>query len=297
MALQSLRRQKQTVESILAENRRLRDQILEETRFGQESGGRDVGDVQTLIAALEARDLSHEAFIAQEQRAVEELIAREEELREEIRKVRLAMGGVFNAKEQWVLRQRRIVLLENQVSQALTGCDTLETSVKQLVREIDGLRKEKVLFNQLQQKMERSFQSKAQHIGELLFLASNAHKSKRRAERLLERVQLQTDKETAAYMDEWRRLERVLQDDADCRERKFLESCAQRSQRLEAVLAKKRGRRKKAVDCQSEDRPLENKRLPVKSPKERLVHVEALLAQIVEGLPGTLSHIVIVILS
>ena len=294
MALQTLRRQKQAIETILAENRRLRDEILEETRFGGQDGQSNRGagegggaNLRQLVAALEVRDLNHEAFIAQEQRAVEALIAREEELGEEIRKVRQSMGGIFNAKEQWVSRHRRIVLLENQVSQAMTGCDTLDTTVKQLVREIDGLRKEKALFDQLQGKLKRSLRLNAQHIGELLLLAFNAHKSKRRAQKLLEKVQLQTDKETAAYMEEWRQLDAVLKEDADQKERRFQTSCVQRSKRLDAVLARKRSRRKEADQSTATEATESPPGARGTNPKQRLLGIEASLAQVVKGLPGT----------
>ena len=85
------------------------------------------------------------------------------------------MGGVTRAEEVSIRSQRRVVLLENRVERAAGRKGEALLRAAQLRSKIDGMRRERLLFDQLRAKMERGLAAAAQEAAGILAQTARTH--------------------------------------------------------------------------------------------------------------------------
>ena len=169
------------------------------------------------------------------------LIAKETELQAAISVQQAAMGGINRAAEISIRTQRRVILLENRVQQALSARSGAELQAAKLKEKVDSLRREKRLFEELTAKMENAVEAKAREIAEILAKTTEAHESRGKAEAMRAQVLAQIAKDAATSEAEWQQLNGVIEKERANREAEQERRSSERAARLEALLQKQRG--------------------------------------------------------
>lgn len=221
----------------IADNRRLKEELQEENVY-RANPTRTAA--KTLIRNLEAQDLLYENLIADEQSAMEALMSKESTLRAGIATARAEMGGVNRALELSVREQRQVILLENRVEQAAAALGAAQVTAGQLKEKIDGLRRERRLFDELTEKIGRALVAKAETISEMLARTVAAHGARGKAEAMKAQVLARAEKDAAAGEAEWRQLTAVIENDRARKEAERAEKTRQRSERMAELLKKHR---------------------------------------------------------
>lgn len=220
-----------------ADNRRLKEELMEENKY---SADPTTLAGKKLIQNLESQDETYEALIFEQQNAMDALLAKEADLRNALVAQRAAMGGINRALEVSVRAQRRVVLLENRVQQAAGARSGAELQAAKLKEKVDGLRREKKLFEELTAKMEAAVTNKAREVGEILKRTMETHDAKGKAVAMRAQVLNQAAKDAAAYEAEWDKMTEVITSDRARREATQAAKAAERARRMEELMAKQR---------------------------------------------------------
>jgi hypothetical protein len=291
---------------LAADNRRLKEELMEEDKY---SADPTTLAGKKLIQNLENQDETYEILISEQQEAMDALLAKEADLRDALVAQRAAMGGINRALEVSVRAQRRVVLLENRVQQAAAARSGAELQAAKLKEKVDGLRKEKKLFEELTAKMEAGVTNKAREVAEILKRTVETHDARGKAEAMRAQVLNQAAKDAAASEAEWAQMTEVIESDRARREAAQAAKAAERARRMEELMAKQRavasGRRQKPPAAQaaisSAARQLEvpgfldtetetsETVADIGKPIERLRAMEAKLAAVVAGIANCRS--------
>jgi hypothetical protein len=188
-----------------------------------------------LVAGLRAQADAYEARVVAAQMEGAELAARAAQLREDVGAAREAMGGVTRAEEVSVRAQRLVVLLENRVERAAGKRGEAELRGAALRARVDGLRRERRLFDQLAAKMRRGTGARAREAAAVLARAAAAHEAMDKAEAMRAAVKTQAARDVAAAEGEWARLTDVIEADRRQREAARAAGLKDRDDRMAAL--------------------------------------------------------------
>jgi len=285
---------------LAADNRRLKEELMEENKY---SADPTTLAGKKLIQNLETQDKTYEVLISEQQKAMDALLAKEAELRDTLVTQRAAMGGINRALEVSVRAQRRVVLLENRVQQAAAARSGAELQAAKLKEKVDGLRREKKLYEELTAKMEAGVTNKAREVGEILKRTMEAHDARGKAAAMRAQVLNQAAKDAAASEAEWAQMTEVIESDRARREATQAAKSAERARRMEELMLKQRavasGRRQRSAagtaghlqltgfpaTLNDSENEASEKIADTGKPAERLGAMEAKLAAVVVGIP------------
>jgi chromosome segregation ATPase len=93
---------------------------------------------------------------------------------------RKQMGGVNASRENHIMIEKQIRILENRLDKALIRFNEAVSSNKQLRQEIDDLRRERVVFENVYKRLERELQEKKKQMTETIELSNRAYEQRDR---------------------------------------------------------------------------------------------------------------------
>jgi len=231
------------LDAIRADNVRLNEELAMETKFSVNPTSEAA---KKFISRLEAQDKSYEALIQEQQALSESLLDQKVALNTAIEQHRAAMGGINNALEASVRAQRRVILLENRVQQAAGAKSAAELRSAQIRDKVNGLRRERRLFDELANKMERSLVGRAQEVYEVMKKTHEAHNAKSRAESMKAQIREQMAMDVKVAETQWEELTKILGGDRQRRAAEQAQRDAERLKRMDSLL-----HRQRAVDVLS----------------------------------------------
>lgn len=227
------------IEAITADNQRLKDELALENKF---SVNPTTAAAKQLIFSLDAQDRVYEALVVEQQALAERLIQKENQLTDEIEAQRAAVGGVNRALEESIRAQRKVVLLDNRVQQAATAKSTAEFEAEQIRSAVNGLRRERKLFDELAGKMEHGLVERAHEAYDTLKKIAEVHSARSRAESMKAQIREQLNREVAQSEAEWNKLTAMIEADRTRRAAEQAQRAAERAERMEALLRRQPGR-------------------------------------------------------
>ena len=223
--------------ALAADNRRMKEELMEENKYSADPTSHAA---KKLVQNLEIQDETYATLIEEQQQVMEALLAREADLRSAIEVQRAAMGGINRAEEVSIRAQRRVILLENRVQQAAAARSAAELQASTLKEKVDGLRREKRLFEELTRKMEAAVASRAEDIAEILAKTTAAHDAKGKAEQMRAQVLAQATKDATVAESEWDQLTNVIKADWKRREEVQVQKAADRAKKMEELLQRQK---------------------------------------------------------
>eukprot|EP00750_Incisomonas_marina_P027061 INCI6104.1.p1 GENE.INCI6104.1~~INCI6104.1.p1 ORF type:complete len:553 (+),score=154.84 INCI6104.1:246-1904(+) len=113
------------------------------------------------------------------ERANNEELAKEISLKkQQVRKVRREMGGINAAKENNELILKQVKILENRLHKALIKFNEALSYNKDLREQIDNLRKERVVFDNIYKKLENKLHNKKKQMSQIIEESNKAYEAR-----------------------------------------------------------------------------------------------------------------------
>ncbi|GAQ87539.1 hypothetical protein KFL_003590130 [Klebsormidium nitens] len=148
-----------------------------------------------------------------EKRRVAELDKQIQQMNAKIMEQRKKMGGVNAAKENNAQISKQIKILENRLDKALVKYNEAVAHNKALRENIDNLRRERLVFDQIYKKLERELQEKKREMAHIIEISNLAYESRDAAVNEMAALKAQADKEQAAFEAEWKELGKLIEHD------------------------------------------------------------------------------------
>ena len=157
--------------------------------------------------------------IEMEKRRLEELEKQSKIMHVKTLELQQNRGGVNAVKESDRAIQKQIRVLENRLDKALVKFNEALAFNKQLREEIDNLRRERVVFDQINAKLAKELHEKKKEMAQIIEISNIAYEARDQAQNEMALLKAHADKEQAQFETEWRELGRVLEQDRRLKER------------------------------------------------------------------------------
>jgi chromosome segregation ATPase len=214
-----IRKQRATIEKLSRENRKMKSE-LNETRTAPNSGPEvkiALEGIEMLNKQRDKLDQKMEVEDTNSKTIAEKL----EVTMETIKKIRYDMaaaGGVNASLENAKAVQKQIRILENRLHHAVQQFNESISANKKLRDEIDTLRRERVVFDDIYRKLENELQQKKKEMANIIEQANAAYEARDSAQAQMAALKQQADKEHLEFEKEWRELGRLIENDKRMKE-------------------------------------------------------------------------------
>jgi len=214
-----IRKQRATIEKLTRENRKMKTEVQEsrgstmagpEKKIAMETVGK-LGDHHEKLQA------KMDAELALNKELQEQLDSRTKEVFR-IRETMAASGGVNAAMENSKAVQKQIRVLENRLDKSLQTFNQAISDNKVLREQIDLLRRERLVFDDIYRKLENELQQKKKEMANIIEQANAAYEARDSAQAQMAALKQQADKEHAEFEKEWRELGRLIENDKRMKE-------------------------------------------------------------------------------
>lgn len=172
-----LRKQQTTMDKLRRDNDALKNDIALIMRGSQKVGAASASQMET-IQYLQDQGDHYANAIDFEKRNIETMDEQIHIMRQKITHQRKAMGGINASKENFFMIQKQIRILENRVEKALIKFNEAISHNKTLRDDIDDLRRERVVFENVYRKMERDLQDKKRQMAEIIELSNQSYEQR-----------------------------------------------------------------------------------------------------------------------
>merc|ERR1712048_599485 len=214
-----IRKQRATIEKLTRENRKMKAKV-------NETRGASTTWAEKKIA-LEAVGKLGEQFEKMQEKYELEL-ENNKQLEEQldlttknvfmIREQMAAHGGVNASLENSKAIQKQIRVLENRLDKSLQTFNEAIAANKKLREEIDLLRRERLVFDDIYRKLENELSQKKKEMANIIEQANAAYEARDSAQAQMAALKQQADKEHAEFEKEWRELGKLIENDKKMKE-------------------------------------------------------------------------------
>ncbi len=167
--------------------------------------------MQTLLASLHDQGDLYTQKIEVENRNVKAMDEQIQLLKQKILYQRKHMGGVNAARENQAMIQKQIRILENRLDKALVKFNEALAHNKQLREEIDNLRRERVVFDNIYRKLERELHDKKKQMSNIIELSNLAYEQRDAAQMEVAAIEAQNRKEQEDFEQNMAEMGRLIE--------------------------------------------------------------------------------------
>lgn len=134
-------------------------------------------------------------------------------MRQKVLHQRRAMGGVNASKENHHMIQKQIRILENRLEKALIKFNEAIAHNKTLRDNIDDLRRERVVYENIYRKMERELQDRKQQMAEIIELSNQSYEQRDTYQMEIAAIEQANRREQEDFEEQMVELGRMLETD------------------------------------------------------------------------------------
>ncbi|KAK3272352.1 Outer dynein arm protein 1 [Cymbomonas tetramitiformis] len=153
-----------------------------------------------------------------EKRRVADLDKQLEEARAKIYNQKKKLGGPTATRDTNDALKRQVKILENRLEKALQKYNATLAHNRKLRENIDNLRRERLVFDQIYKKLEKELVEKKKEMAHIVEVADRAYEARDAAVAEMARLKSQADQEQSAFEAEWRELGRLIDHDRKMRD-------------------------------------------------------------------------------
>lgn len=208
--MNTLRMQRQQITKLKKDNERMKEDLALETRQAKQANNMSAS---AQISKLQDQVEMYTRKIEMERRRIEELDKQIKSLENTIFQQQKEMGGINASRENNDEVQKKIRRLENRLDKALVKFNEALAHNKQLRETIDNLRRERVVFDGIYQKLERELHEKKNKMAEIIVTANAAYEARNKAQEQMILLKGQADKEQQKFEVEWSQLGQLIEKD------------------------------------------------------------------------------------
>mmetsp|Transcript_101786 Transcript_101786/g.270808 ORF Transcript_101786/g.270808 Transcript_101786/m.270808 type:complete len:553 (-) Transcript_101786:41-1699(-) len=215
----TIRKQRATIEKLTRENRKMKAELNEtrsvagtaaENRMAVETIGKLTEQSETLNGRFESESEANRTLQEKIEDSQREIFS----LREDMGKV----GGVNAAQDNVKAVQKQIRILENRLDHAMHKFNNAITANRSLREQIDTLRRERVVFDDIYRKLENELLQKKNEMANIIDQANSAYEARDSAQAQMASLKQQADKEHAEFEKEWKELGKLIENDKRMKE-------------------------------------------------------------------------------
>merc|ERR1719262_1193053 len=129
-----------------------------------------------------------------------------------------AMGGIEAESLHSMAVAKQIRILEDRLNAGLQKFNVAIAANKKLRDEIDTLRRERAVFDDIYKKLENELQQKKKEMANIIEQANAAYEARDSAQAQMAALKQQADKEHAEFEKEWTELGRLIENDKKMKE-------------------------------------------------------------------------------
>jgi hypothetical protein len=209
VTVQVLRRQQAAIDKLRKDSENLKAELAMESRHG--STNTNLTSVQSILASLHDQGDLYTQKIEVENRNVKAMDEQIQLLKQKVLYQRKHMGGVNAARENQAMIQKQIRILENRLDKALVKFNEALAHNKQLREEIDNLRRERVVFDNIYRKLERELHDKKKQMANIIELSNLAYEQRDAAQMEVAAIEAQNRKEQEDFEQHMAELGRQIE--------------------------------------------------------------------------------------
>merc|ERR1719313_1177260 len=195
-------------------------QELNETR-SDSGGGAEQKIGNEKLAHIEEKRTKVDATMREEMKKLETTENDIKTIRKKIFDIREEMGrrgGVDASSQNSEAVMKQIRILENRLDAALQKFNQAIASNRNLREQIDTLRGERVVFDDIYRKLENELQQKKKEMANIIEQANAAYEARDSAQAQMAALKQQADKEHGEFEKEWKELGRLIENDKRMKE-------------------------------------------------------------------------------
>merc|ERR1719359_808361 len=214
-----IRKQRATIEKLTRENRKMKAELNEtrsssstqvENRIAMEKINKLTDQKEQLQSKMEQE--------SEQSKVLTDTVADTQKRIFEVREDMAQHGGVKAALENAKAVQKQIRILENRLDKALQNFNQAVEANRTLREQIDTLRRERVVFDDIYKKLENELHSKKKEMANIIEQANAAYEARDSAQAQMASLKQQADKEHMEFEKEWRELGRLIENDKRMKE-------------------------------------------------------------------------------
>jgi len=215
----TIRKQRATIEKLTRENRKMKAELTE-TRTAPGSQAQNRMATETL-AKLSEQKLSLQDKLELENEQATSLQENISSMGVDVFSKRQEMathGGVNASQDNTKAIAKQIRVLENRLDKGLQKFNESIAANRSLREQIDTLRRERTVFDDIYRKLENELQSKKKEMANIIEQANAAYEARDSAQAQMASLKQQADKEHAEFEREWRELGKLIENDKKMKE-------------------------------------------------------------------------------
>jgi len=215
----TIRKLRATIEKLTRENRKMKAELTEtRTAPGSQAENRVATDT---LAKLSEQKLSLQERLELENEHATSLQEQISSMDVDVLSKRQEMathGGVNASQDNTKAIAKQIRVLENRLDKGLQKFNESIAANRSLREQIDTLRRERAVFDDIYRKLENELQSKKKEMANIIEQANAAYEARDSAQAQMASLKQQADKEHAEFEREWRELGKLIENDKKMKE-------------------------------------------------------------------------------
>ena len=205
-----LAKQRGTIEKLKGDNQQLKEELSLQRKHAKLY---DNVSAQAQIAKLQDTGDMYTRKIELEKRRIDELDKQMQLMHKKIWEQRQKMGGINASRENNQAIAKQIAILENRLDKALKKYNEALAHNKKLRENIDTLRRERLVFDQIYKKLEKELAEKKKEMARIIEISNKAYEARDAAQQEMAALKHQADKEQVEFEKEWKELGKMIEQD------------------------------------------------------------------------------------
>ena len=198
------------IDKLKGDNEQLKEELQLEKRHAKVY---DSVSAQAQIAKLQDTGDMYTRKIELEKRRIDELDKQMQLMHKKIWEQRQKMGGINASRENNQAIAKQIAILENRLDKALKKYNEALAHNKKLRENIDNLRRERLVFDQIYKKLEKELAEKKKEMARIIEISNKAYEARDAAQQEMAALKHQADKEQVEFEKEWKELGKMIEQD------------------------------------------------------------------------------------
>jgi len=215
----TIRKQRATIEKLTRENRKMKSEMTE-SKSASGSVAESKMALETVSMLTDKRD-TLQTKLDTEAQAAADLDTQLATTTKQILTLRQGMathGGINASTDNARATAKQIRILENRLDKALQKFNESISANRSLREQIDTLRRERVVFDDIYRKLENELQQKKREMANIIEQANAAYEARDQAQAQMAALKQQADREHVEFEREWKELGKLIENDKKMKE-------------------------------------------------------------------------------
>jgi hypothetical protein len=205
-----LRTQQTTIDKLRKDNDALKNDIALIMRGTTKAV---TADQQEAVQILNEQGEKYLQAIDMEKKNIEIMEEQIGVMKQKVLQQRKAMGGVNASRENYMMIQKQIRILENRLDKSLIKFNESSAHNKSLRNQIDDLRRERIVFENIYRKMEKDLQEKKRCMAEIIEISNQSYEQRDNFQMEIAAIEQANRKENEEFEEQMSTLSKLMDND------------------------------------------------------------------------------------